>query len=175
MSRISGNTPHVKIFVRCILIIILTCYMLPVTCYPQVSSSDLINNARQYDGQEVTYQGEAIGDVMVRGKYAWVNLNDTKTAIGVWMPAELARRITYTGSYKVKGDIIEVVGQFHRACADHGGDLDIHAKSLRIIKKGTYSEELISLLKVKVAIAFLIICLTLAGVYFIRLFYGRTR
>jgi len=175
MSHVSRNKSHIKIFVKLISIIISTCYLLPVTCYSQVSSTDLINNAKQYDGQEIVYIGEVIGDVMVRGKFAWVNVNDTKNAIGIWLAADLVKEISYTGSYKSKGDIVEVKGKFNRTCLEHGGDLDIHAQSLQIIKKGENVDEVISPRKIKVAIAFLIICLTLTVIYFIRLGYGFKR
>jgi len=137
-----------------------------------VSSPDLINNAKQYDGKEVDYKGEVIGDVMVRGKFAWINVNDGKNAIGIWLAADLVKEISYTGSYKEKGDIVEVKGKFNRACIEHGGDLDIHAVSLQIIQKGEKVDEVISPHKIRVAIAFLIICLTLTVIYFIRLGYG---
>jgi len=100
-------------------------------CFAQpVSSTELINQAKAYDGKEVVYVGEVIGDIMIRGEYAWVNLNDGKNAIGVWINKDLIKDIHYMGSYKFKGDVIEVNGIFHRACLQHGGDLDIHAQSL---------------------------------------------
>jgi hypothetical protein len=106
-----------------------------------ISSTELINNAKQFDGKQVVYEGEVIGDVMLRGDYAWINVNDSNKAIGVWVKASLAKAISYTGSYKSKGDWIEVVGIFNRACPEHGGDLDIHAQSLRKISSGRYIQE----------------------------------
>jgi len=152
------------------------CTLYPEPCNAEpISSTDLINNAKQYDGKTVSYQGEVIGDVMVRGNYAWINLNDTKNAIGIWLAAPLTKEISYTGSYKSKGDIIEAEGVFHRSCLEHGGDLDIHAKSIKLITKGFEIEESISPIKIRVVIIFLIICLTLAVIYFIRLGYGTRR
>ena len=52
------------------------------------------------------------------------------------MSASSAKEINYTGSYKSSGDKIEVTGIFHRACLEHGGDLDIHAESVRKIESG---------------------------------------
>jgi hypothetical protein len=101
-----------------------------------VSSTELIENAKDYDGKAVAYQGEAIGDIMRRGGFAWVNIQDGANAIGIWIPFSLARAITFIGGYKATGDIIEVKGIFHRACPEHGGDLDIHADSLTIVKPG---------------------------------------
>ncbi len=103
---------------------------------PVVSSSELLSNAKVYDGKEIFYKGEVIGDVMIRGASAWVNLNDGSNAIGIWMSADDSKIIEYSGSYKSKGDILEVTGIFNRACSAHGGDLDIHAQTVRRINAG---------------------------------------
>ena len=101
-----------------------------------ISSSELIKNAKEYDGKLITYTGEVIGDVMLRGEFAWVNINDGENALGVWISASLAKEIKFTGNYKVRGDSLEIVGIFHRACLEHGGDLDIHAQTLRKLGNG---------------------------------------
>ena len=102
-------------------------------CWAQgvIPSTELINNAKLYDGKTVVYEGEVIGDVMVRQDFAWINLNDGVNAIGVWIPETLIKDILYEGSYKSKGDWLEVTGRFSRSCSDHGGDLDIHAQAVR--------------------------------------------
>ncbi len=106
-------------------------------CYAQpVSSTVLINNAKDYDGKPVAYEGEAIGDIMKRGGYSWVNVNDGVNAIGIWVENSLRKDIAYTGTYKSKGDWLEISGVFHRACPEHGGDLDIHAQAIRKINSG---------------------------------------
>jgi len=117
-----------------------------------VSSVQLIGNTKEYDGKQVTYRGEAIGEVMKRGDFAWVNLHDGVNAIGVWVHFSLTKAIIYTGSYKVKGDIIEVSGIFNRACPEHGGDLDIHAKTLRKIEPGRRVEESVNPAKKNLAL-----------------------
>jgi len=122
------------------LILIISLFVLanyPQACFSQgVNSSELIKNSKQYDGKIVVYFGEVIGDVMLRGKFAWVNINDGDNTIGVWMPALQARLINFSGSYKSRGDNLEVVGIFNRACVEHGGDLDIHAQTLRKVSGG---------------------------------------
>ncbi len=82
-----------------------------------------------------------IGDVMPRGGNAWVNINDGNNALGIWMSASLAKEINYEGSYKSRGDTLEVTGIFHRACPEHGGDLDIHAQGLRKTANGRMTSE----------------------------------
>ena len=96
----------------------------------------MIERAKEFDGQEVIYQGEAIGEVMIRGDYGWINLHDGQNAIGVWAPRESLGLVTYVGNYKAKGDWIEVKGIFSRACNVHGADLDIHAASLIKAEEG---------------------------------------
>jgi hypothetical protein len=119
-----------------------TFLLFTLICYAQpISSTDLINNAKEYDGRLVVYTGEVIGDVMARGEYAWINVNDKKNAIGIWLPQDLTKDIFYTGNYKHQGDAVEIIGIFHRACTEHGGDLDIHAQSLRKIKAGMPAPE----------------------------------
>jgi hypothetical protein len=110
-----------------------------LTCFAQgVPSSELIEQAKDYDAKEVVFQGEAIGDVMSRGEYVWINVHDGENAIGIWAPKALAAEITATGGYKTTGDWLEVTGTFNRACPEHGGDLDIHAVLLRSISPGRY-------------------------------------
>jgi hypothetical protein len=106
-------------------------------CYAQsISSVELINNAKNYNGNIVVYRGEVIGDIMLRGEYAWINVNDEKNAIGIWIKKELIKDIIYTGSYNTKGDLVEITGKFNRSCVEHGGDLDIHAQSITKISFG---------------------------------------
>jgi len=131
-------------------------------CAETISSTELINNARQYDGKPVVYSGEVIGDIMRRGGFVWINVNDGPNAIGIWAAGDLAKEIARTGNYKTLGDTVEVEGVFHRSCLEHGGDLDIHASSLRKVKSGAVVEEKINPAKKKLAAVLLgVLCLLL--------------
>lgn len=101
-----------------------------------VPVNDLIEKSREYDGKRVTISGEAIGDVMKRGTFAWVNVADSSAAIGVWLPYKEAKKITHTGSYRFRGDTVLVEGVFHRACPEHYGELDLHVNTLQIVSRG---------------------------------------
>jgi hypothetical protein len=101
-----------------------------------ISSSNLINKSKEYDNKEIVYEGEIIGDIMARGKHAWINLSDGINAIGIWVDRAMLNDIKYTGDFGFKGDIVEVKGVFHRSCLDHGGDLDIHALSIKVVRRG---------------------------------------
>lgn len=120
-----------------------------------LSSSELIKNAKEYDGKLIAYSGEVIGEVMLRGEFAWVNINDGQNALGVWMSVVLAQEIKFTGNYKSRGDNLEITGVFHRACLEHGGDLDIHAQSLRKLGNGRIVQEKLNLDKVSLSLILL--------------------
>lgn len=130
-------------------ILIMLAYMvITIPCYAQaVSSTELISNAKQYDGKTVTYRGEAIGDIMTRGGYAWLNLNDGYAAVGVWIRKPDLKDIAYLGGYRAKGDVFEVIGIFSRSCPEHGGDLDIHAEEIKKVLSGEPSLEQLSIKK----------------------------
>lgn len=112
------------------------------------SSGTLVEQPAEYDGREVRFTGEAIGELMVRGDNAWIHLNDDAymmknveegAALGgynsgmpVWLPKDIAGRISTFGDYKHEGDVVEVRGTFNAACSQHGGDMDIHATELTV-------------------------------------------
>lgn len=124
-----------------------------------VSSVELINNAKQYDGKVVDYQGEVIGELMRRGEYAWINVHDGSSAIGIWLHKDLTSYIVYTGSYKSKGDTLVITGIFHKNCLQHGGDLDIHAQAVRKVNSGGITSEKLNFSKRNQAIVLGGLCL----------------
>ncbi len=106
-----------------------------------VTSTNLIEDPQRYDGKEVIYEGEVIGETMQRKEGVWVNISDGEHSIGVWMPVGLTEKIRHQGSYKVRGDIVRIRGIFNHVCLQHGGDLDIHASSLSVIQPGWLRQE----------------------------------
>jgi hypothetical protein len=116
---------------------------------PLPGSAALVEEAVEWDGRTVSFTGEAIGEAMRRGSMAWIHLNDDSyglagtgtlsgynSGIGVWIDARLASRISTFGDYRHHGDVVQITGTFHAACAEHGGDLDIHAFSLSLVSAG---------------------------------------
>lgn len=102
----------------------------------RVNSAELIAEPERWDGSELIFEGETVGPLMRRGDHVWVNVLDANAAMGIFLSSEVARAIGSSGSYEWKGDTLRVRGVFHRACPDHGGDMDIHASSIEIIMKG---------------------------------------
>jgi opacity protein-like surface antigen len=116
------------------------------------TSTQLVEKPKQFNGTTVTFTGEAIGEVMVRGDYAWVHLNDDpyeernveegaklggyNSGMAVWVPSALTKQIDTYGDYKHEGSIVQITGTFNAACKEHGGDMDIHATTLSVIRAG---------------------------------------
>lgn len=128
-----------------------------------IKINDLINNDKEFDGKEVTIEGEAIGHVMKRGQFAWVNINDKTNSIGIWLNYELEKKIKYLGKYAVIGDWLLIDGIFHSRCPAHGGDTDFHANNLVIINRGslknlTYTQKKVNILLLLIG---LLVCLYL--------------
>lgn len=98
--------------------------------------NDLIEGSLAYDGRQITVKGEVIGDIMPRGDFTWINIYDGTATIGVWGPASLIGQVKKTGRYKSYGDIVRVTGLFRRDDARQGGELDIQATSIEIMKPG---------------------------------------
>jgi len=102
----------------------------------KVLLNDLIEDSKRMDQKKVVVTGEVIGEELERGEYSWININDGTNAIGIWVSKNQIKQIKYYGGYHAVGDRISVEGVFHRGCKIHGGDVDIHAEQVKIIKKG---------------------------------------
>ncbi len=131
------------------------------------SSIDLIEHSEKYDEQNITFEGEVVGDIMIRGDFTWINISDIDSAIGIWAPRELSDKITYKGGYKYNGDRVRIEGVFHRACSEHGGDLDIHAESIEILEVGSERIHEVSEKKQKLANILLgvLLCLGILNIF----------
>ena len=117
-----------------------------------VSSTALVENANAWNGRVISFTGEAIGEHMVRGRMAWIHVNDDaymeksieagagcegyNSGQAIWLPSELAYRIQFFGDHHHQGDLVNVIGTFNAVCAQHGGDMDIHATELTVVAAG---------------------------------------
>jgi len=121
-------------------LLVLVIFLLLAQISFALTVSELIENAKQYDGEEIVIKGEAIGDIMKRGKNGWVNISDGNNAIGIWAPMPILNQITFLGSYKHKGDQVKVTGTFKEASEKHGGDMCIDAYDLTVTNVGAKTE-----------------------------------
>lgn len=134
----------VKVLIRTTCVLFLFLFIFSTNCFAVVwYSNELIEKARELNGRKLNYSGELVTAVMDRGEYSWINLNDGFNAIGVWCKSSMLKEVRYAGDFKNHGDIIEVKGAFNRACSMHNGELDIHAETVKIIKRGHSFEKAI--------------------------------
>jgi hypothetical protein len=143
-----------------------------------LSSGELVENPEAWDGKIITFTGEAITQAMVRGDHAWIHLNDDAyykrnveegAALGgynsghaVWLRKELADKISFFGDYRHQGDVVTVRGTFNAACAQHGGDMDIHADQLDIAAVGRVAKDPVKPWKIVLALG---LSVTAAGMW----------
>jgi hypothetical protein len=146
----------------------------------EANSASLVENANLWNGRMVTFKGEAIGERMVREKMAWVHLNDDaymeknieegaslggyNSGHAIWLSAELARKIRILGDFKHEGDIVKVAGIFNAACREHGGDMDIHASSMEILRVGHPVHHVVNTDRIMVAAVLFIFAGILYGI-----------
>lgn len=132
---------------------------------PLTAINDLILKSAEFDGKIVHIKGEALLETLEQRDGNWVNINDGTNAIGVFTTPEITNQIQYYGDYHTTGDTIELIGEFHRACKVHGGDLEVHLTKLVQIQKGKPVNHVIDLSKVFVAIVLLTVASTLGWYY----------
>lgn len=125
----------------------------------------LIEQSISLNNTEVTVQGEAIGETLERGEYAWININDTTNAIGIWVKKSDIGQIQFYGDYKHKGDIVKITGVFHRACLEHGGDVDIHCTDIEIVETGYNIKEKLSAYKIVTTASLILVASIIVSIY----------
>ena len=135
-----------------------------------MSVAQLVEESAKNDGKEVMIEGELIGDLMARGDHLWLSLLDKGTAVGVWVEKGKLPSISFLGVYGIQGDTVRITGIMHRACPEHGGDLDIHAEVVELIKRGGTVIHPVNTLKVFAAFA-----LSIAGIWLVSLWRRRER
>jgi hypothetical protein len=140
----------------CFLAVFLLLLMIPPV--NAESGKELVENSVHFDNKVVTLRGEVVG-VLMRGDYAWVNVLDNEVAIGVWCRANDAKQVSVIGDYTHIGDNVEVIGTFHFACSEHGGDLDIHAENFTVLRSGKVVERAPDLLIVLLSAVLVILAI----------------
>lgn len=119
-----------------------------------VTSDDLYDCPSLYDGLLVHYQGEVVGALLARGDGVWTQLNDdlyagaagplpthrdyrgANAGVGVFLPADLAEHVQTVGGPRARGDVLAVVGTFHRIDPQSRDAAVIRAESGRVAQRG---------------------------------------
>lgn len=118
-----------------------------------VDGPALASGTSGLDGERVVLEGECVSEALYGGPgHVWVNVLSNGTAIGVWMPRELAAELKVVGTWSNTGDVVRVVGVFNEACDQHGGDLDVHAETLVLLRPGERRDRPVSWWKLGVGL-----------------------
>ncbi|MFP4148421.1 MAG: hypothetical protein ACLFUG_06095 [Nitriliruptoraceae bacterium] len=117
----------------------------------RVSSTQVYRCPDGFDGLEVSYVGEVVGEVLRRDGGAWVQLNDDpyaletgplvghreragfNTGLSVWLEGDLADRIEQPGRAALRGDVVLVRGTVYRADPDDAGGTTLRASELETL------------------------------------------
>lgn len=99
-----------------------------------LSTNEIVSLPPSEAGLDITMEGEAIlAALRSDDGHVFVNLLQDDTAVGVWMSREQADRIDGFGRYGRSGTFLRVEGVVNVACAQHGGDLDVHAAQVEVV------------------------------------------
>lgn len=102
-----------------------------------MTPAEVITIDRALDGSTIKTQGEAIGErLRAQGGGFWINILYEGSAIGIWVPVELAEAVNIFGDYHQNGDVVRVTGVVNVACDTHGGEFDVHASSIAVVEPG---------------------------------------
>ncbi len=117
----------------------------------RISSTQVFLCPSAYDGKQVTYVGEVVGELLPRRGGAWAQINDDEyalvtgpvvghreragfnTGLSVWLPDDLAARIEAPGRPALRGDVVLLRGTILRADPDDGGGITLRATELETL------------------------------------------
>ncbi len=152
-----------------VIIFFLTLFVLDIPAYAEsVSLGNLINQPDKYDQKTITFEAEVIGEPLSTQSGNWFNVTCGSYHIGIFFKdKDLINQLKYWGSYRQRGDIVQVKGVFYKNCPAHSQS-GVHLISLELVKRGMDVSYPISSGKIKFAFLSFVICLTMAAVYFIK-------
>jgi hypothetical protein len=121
----------------------------------RVASTTVRSCPLAFDGLQLRYAGELVGDLLRRDGGAWVLVNDdayalevgpltthrdargSNSGLTVWLPDELVDQVTGLGRPGQRGDVVEVVGTVVRTDPTDGGGLTLRASSMDVLTPST--------------------------------------
>jgi hypothetical protein len=129
-------------------------------------TSELVNACpAAFEGLGLTYVGEVIGHYLDREDGGWVQVNDDdyalrtgplpaqngfrglNSSLAVWLPHDLAERLTGFGGPGRRGDVVELSGAVVRTDPADGGGLTFRASDLRVLAPSVAIEQPFHLLQ----------------------------
>lgn len=155
--------------IKCGGILLLLCFAAFFNVRSQVTSlEEILKSARSFNRRDFEVEGEVIGEALNAQGGFWINIFSNGYNIPVFIPDQKwTKDIEHWGSYREQGDSVKVKGTFYENCSVHQ-ETDIHADAIAITARGFVKKEEVASYKIKFSLYLLIICLTLAVIYFIK-------
>lgn len=144
----------------------------------RIGSTQVHACPRAFDGLEVAYAGEVIGEVLPRRGGAWAQVNDDvyalevgplvghreragfNTGLSVWLPDPLPEEIDGVGRPGQRGDVILVHGTLLRADPEDGGGITVRAKSVEVLDPARAVEDPLHVVQAIVAAVLALLAVT---------------
>ena len=129
----------------------------------------LVSVNRALDGSEVRFTGEVVGDIVnADNGNKWINvMSSANSVIGVRVTDEQAQMVQNIGNYHTAGTVLRVTGEYHVACPQHQGELDVHASRIELVDAGGPTEHLLNSGRVIAAIMLAALALLVALTFII--------
>jgi hypothetical protein len=117
----------------------------------RISSTQVYQCPAAFDGLEVSFAGEVVGELLARPGGVWAQVNDDAYALEtgplidhreqsgfnlgmtVWLPDGLHQGIGDVGRADRRGDVVLVRGTLLRADPDDGGGITLRADELEVL------------------------------------------
>lgn len=99
----------------------------------------LVSTNRALNNSDVSFSGEVVGDVLRASEegHKWLNLRgSSNSVISVYVDDSQADLVQHVGDYHNTGTTLKIAGNYHIACPEHQGELDVHAASIEIVDGG---------------------------------------
>ena len=124
----------------------------------EIAVSELLAESPNLSNQEITIEGELVGDFGFRGNgWMWTQLNDDpyvdhpirdgiapiggNIGVGVRIPSELAESLDHPGGYHHRGPVVRLTGIWRHHDPDRQGESYLEVESLELIDEGRLLDE----------------------------------
>ncbi|HEU4319165.1 MAG TPA: hypothetical protein VFS66_03705 [Acidimicrobiia bacterium] len=124
----------------------------------EIAVSELLAESPELSGQQITIQGELVGDYGFRGDgWMWTQLNDDayvdhpiregiapeggNIGVGVRIPSELAEDLDHPGGYHHRGPVVRLTGIWRHHDPDRQGESYLEVETLAVIQEGRVLDE----------------------------------
>jgi hypothetical protein len=148
---------QVRNVVRLLFLVVLMLPAAPAMAQ-EIAVSELLNESPNLSGQEITIEGELVGDYGFRGDgWMWTQLNDDayvdhplrdgispvggNIGVGVRIPTDMADGLDHPGGYHHRGPVVRLTGIWRHHDPARQGESYLEVEALAVIDGGRMLDE----------------------------------